>query len=329
METPKMETGMNRPILVCVLFAAATAALGAQEARPSNPYQGTSNPPADDMIVTTSTPQAKPPAGQPMSAQPSAPSPAQAAAQSQAGPQPASADPSIKYPVSGADGTDDGIVLGSPQAPAQPVLVERAFHDEPDGDIVHPHPPRPGELGEGTTIRVRLLDRLSTASSRKGETFSSRVASDVLQGGQVLIPAGAEIDGSVADVSSGHPGGHGTMRLRPETVTLPDGTRYRLYAEVTGAPGSRTKVGDEGTIRPDSRLKRDGIEYGGAVGAGAAAGAMLGGPVGAVTGGLIGAGAVTAHLLISHPQATLEPGAVLLFTLSEPLQMVPASASGN
>lgn len=324
-----METRMNRPILVCALFAAATAAVGAQEASPSNPYQGTSNPPADDMIVTTSTPQAKPPAGKPMSAQPAAPAPAQAPAPPQARPQPASADPSIKHPASGADGTDDGIVLGTPQAPVQPVLAERAYRDDPDGDIVHPHPPRPGELGEGTTIRVRLLDRLSTASSKKGETFSSRVASDVLQGGQVLIPAGAEIDGSVAEVSSGHPGGHGTMRLRPETVTLPDGTRYRLYAEVTGAPGSRTKVGDEGTIRPDSRLKRDGIEYSGAVGAGAAAGAMLGGPVGAVTGGLIGASAVTAHLLINHPQATLEPGDVLLFTLSEPLQMVPASASGN
>ena len=320
---------MNRPILVCVLFAAATAAVGAQEASPSNPYQGTSNPPADDMIVTTSTPQAKPPAGKPMSAQPAAPAPAQAPAQSQARPQPASADPSIKYPASGANGTDDGIVQGMPHASAQPVLAERAYRDDPDGDIVHPRPLRPGELSEGTTIRVRLLDRLTTASSKKGETFSSRVASDVLQGGQVLIPAGAEIDGSVAEVSSGHPGGHGTMRLRPETVTLPDGKRYRLYAEVTGAPGSRTKVGDEGTIRPDSRLKRDGIEYGGAVGAGAAAGAMLGGPVGAVTGGLIGAGAVTAHLLINHPQATLEPGAVLLFTLSEPLQMVPASASGN
>jgi len=329
METPKKETRMNRPILVCVLFAAATAAVGAQEASPSNPYQGTSNPPADDMIVTTSTPQAKPPAGKPMSAQPAAPAPAQAPAQSQARPQPASADPSIKYPASGANGTDDGIVQGMPHASAQPVLAERAYRDDPDGDIVHPRPLRPGELSEGTTIRVRLLDRLTTASSKKGETFSSRVASDVLQGGQVLIPAGAEIDGSVAEVSSGHPGGHGTMRLRPETVTLPDGKRYRLYAEVTGAPGSRTKVGDEGTIRPDSRLKRDGIEYGGAVGAGAAAGAMLGGPVGAVTGGLIGAGAVTAHLLINHPQATLEPGAVLLFTLSEPLQMVPASASGN
>jgi len=321
-----METLMNRSILVCALFAAATAALGAQEASPSNPYQGTSNPPANDMIVTTGTPQAKPPAGQPMSVQPAAPTPAQAPVQPQAGPQPASADPSIKYPD-----PDGGVVQvqQNAPAPAQLALVERAYPDDPDGDIVHPHPLRPGELSEGTTIRVRLLDRLSTSSSEKGEAFRSRVASDVLQGGQVLIPAGAEIDGRVAEVSSGHPGGHGAMRLRPETVTLSDGTRYRLYAEVTGAPGSKTKVGSEGAIRPDSRLKRDGIEYSGAVGAGVVTGAILGGPVGAVTGGLIGAGAVTAHLLISHPQATLEPGAILLFTLSEPLQMVPAGVSGN
>jgi len=42
----------------------------------------------------------------------------------------------------------------------------------------------------------------------------------------VLIPAGAEIDGRVVEVSRGHTGGHGTMRLRPETVILPDGMRY-------------------------------------------------------------------------------------------------------
>jgi hypothetical protein len=48
-----------------------------------------------------------------------------------------------------------------------------------------------------------------------------------------------------------------------------------------------------------------------------------------MTGGLIGAGVVTAHLLISHPQARLDPGTVLIFTLSEPLQMAPAAASGN
>jgi hypothetical protein len=147
----------------------------------------------------------------------------------------------------------------------------------------------------------------------------------VLQGDNVLIPAGTEIDGLVAEVSSGHLGGRGSMRLRPETMILPNGARYQLHADLSGTLGSRTKVGSEGAVLPDSRLKRDGIEYGGAVGAGATTGAIVAGPAGALTGGLIGAGVVTAHLLVSHPQATLEPGTTLEFTLSEPLQITPAS----
>jgi hypothetical protein len=115
------------------------------------------------------------------------------------------------------------------------------------------------------------------------------------------------------------------MYLRPETVILADGTRYQLRATVTGTPGARSKVGSEGAILPASRLKRDGIEYGGAVGAGATTGAILGGPVGALAGTMVGAGVITVHLLVSHPQATLEPGTAMLFTLTEPLQMTPAS----
>ena len=102
-----------------------------------------------------------------------------------------------------------------------------------------------------------------------------------------------------------------------------------LHAQTTGTPGSRTRIGSEGTIAPGSRLKRDGIEYGGAVGAGAVTGAILGGPAGAATGGLIGAGAITVHLLVNHPQATLESGTTIVFTLTEPLDMVPAPSSGN
>jgi hypothetical protein len=297
------------------------AALGAQEASQSSPYEGTSTPPPDNTIVTSRTPHAKPPAGQLM--QPAA-APVQDLAQTPA--QPASADPAMN--ASNPDGGTVAVAQGT-AAPSQPALTQRDYDADPDGDIVHPHPLRPGELPEGATIRVVLLDQLSTTSSEKGEAFRSRVASDVLQGGQVLIPAGAEIDGRLAEVSSGHTGGHGSMLLRPETVILADGTRYQLHAEVSSTPGAKSKVGSEGKILPGSRLKRDGIEYGGAVGAGATTGAIVGGPVGAMTGGLIGAGVVTAHLLISHPQATLEQGAVLIFTLTEPLQMAPASASGN
>lgn len=296
---------MNRSILVCALLFMATAVLGAQDASQASPYQGTSTPPPDDTIVTASTPQAKPPAGQPAT---------QAQPQAQSQPASANSDP-------------DGGAVTAPQnvpAPQEPALTQRRATD-PDGDIVHPHPFRPGELPEGATIRVRLLDRLSTASTEKGEAFHSRVASDVILGGQVLIPAGTEIDGRVVEASSGHAGGHGTMHLRPETLILADGTRYHLRASITGTPGAKSKVGSEGGIVPGSRLKRDGIEYGGAVGAGATTGAIVGGPVGALTGSLIGAGVITAHLLVSHPQATLEPGTAMIFTLTNPLEMVPAS----
>lgn len=300
---------MNRSILVCALLSVATAVLGAQDASQASPYQGTSTPPPDDTIVSTSTPQAKPPAGQPDT---------QAQPQDQSQPASASSDP------------DGGAVVVQPKSPApqEPALTQRVAPD-PDGDMVHPHPFRPGELPEGTTIRVRLLDRLSTVGTEKGEAFHSRVASDVMLGGQVLIPAGTEIDGRVVEVSSGHAGGHGTMHLRPETVILADGTRYHLRASITETPGAKSKVGSEGGIVPGSRLKRDCIEYGGAVGAGATTGAIVGGPVGALTGSLIGAGVITAHLLISHPQATLEPGTAMIFTLTDPLDMVPADASEN
>jgi hypothetical protein len=300
---------MNQPILICAILLAASAALGAQEANQSNPYEGTSTPPPDSTIVTSSTPHAKP-------------SPARVAE-----PAPAPVQEQAASSANDVAASDAATVPVQPRA-AEPTLINRQVAD-PDGDIVHPLPLRPGELPEGATIRVRLLDQLSTSRSEKGEAFRSRVASDVVRDGQVLIPAGAEIDGQIASVSTGHPGGRGSMLLRPETVILADGSRYRLHASLSSTPGAKTKVDSEGAVLPASRIKRDSIEYGGAVGGGATTGAVVGGPVGAMTGGLIGAGVVTAHLLISHPQATLEPGTILVFTLSDRLMMAPASAPGN
>jgi hypothetical protein len=119
------------------------------------------------------------------------------------------------------------------------------------------------------------------------------------------------------------------MRLAPDTVILPNGTRYRLHALLTSTPGSDTRVRGEGEVQPASRLKRDGIEYGGAVGAGAVTGAIVAGPVGALTGSLIGAGAITVHLLVSHPQATLDSGTTLMFMLTDSLYLAPDTVSGN
>jgi hypothetical protein len=323
--------------MICALFLVgalpvAVTAAAAQQASQPDPYEGTSNPPPNDTITTSAPPApVVAPVPKPSPAHPVETQPAPAQYQPpQPQPQPDQQASTVRSALSAPeDGTDNGIVEIAPDPQPQPVLSQRTPAYDPDGDIVHPAPLAPGEVGEGTTIRVRLLDRLSTADSQVGDVFHSRVASDVLQGGQVLIPAGSEIDGKVMDVSTGSFGGHGSLRLNPDTVILPDGSRYRLYAEVSGTPGSNTSVGSEGAINPGSRLKRDGIEYGGGVGAGVVAGAVLGGPVGALTGSLVGAGLVTVHLLTSHPQAHLEEGTVLLFTLTEPLHLEPVRSQGN
>jgi len=311
---------MNRRNLFGLMIASTALSVatmaGAQQGS-GDGYQGVSQPPNDPIVSQQDPPmvQGKPAAGvvaqQPMQT----PMPAQ---------------PQVMY-SDGTVGTDAGIVNPPPQpmsAPQplynRPEVGGSAFVD-PDGDIVHPISARPGELLAGATIRVRLMSRISSAQSEKGEPFRGQVAYDVLQNGRVLIPAGSGIEGRISAVSAGHFGGHGSFRLRPEEVVLPDGSRFQLHAETTGAPGSHTRVGGEGTINAGSRAKKAGIEYGAVVGTGAIAGAVVGGPVGALTGSLIGAGIVTTHLMVDHPQATLEPGSVLLFSLTEPMNLMPAT----
>ena len=99
------------------------------------------------------------------------------------------------------------------------------------------------------------------------------------------------------------------MRLQPE---IGDPARRLAFPSLRSSsparPARNDRVGNEGAVTPGSRLKKAGIEYGGAVGAGAVTGAIIGGPGGALAGTIIGAGVITAHLLINHPQATLDNG---------------------
>ena len=324
---------MNRNLFLSAVMAATVCAAGAQQASPANPYQGVSTPPPDDTIVVTmDQPDAKPPAGK--LAQPQTAATAQRAATTQANLPPANG---MAQTTSGGqwqpgDGTDDGIVktpVAAMPAAGEPTLAQRGMQNDADGDIVHVAPAGPGVLIAGTAIRVQLLNDLSSSLSKAGEPFRSRVATDVVADGQILIPAGSEIDGQVAEASMGGFAGHGTLVLRPEKVVLPNGSAYELHAMVVDAPDSNTTVGPEGEIRPGSRTRRNEIEYGGVVGTGAVTGAMLGGPVGALAGSAVGAGVVTTHLLVSHPQTHLDTGAHLILTLTHPMHLEPATVNGD
>ena len=298
---------MNRhPLRFALLSVAAlvfVANLASSHGQQAEQYQGVSKPPAEQMKTTSDVP-----------ASVAKPSPAVVAA-----PPPSQAE--------GSTMSSDPVVAPASQPTGEQSLTRRQPAADPDGDIVQPRQARPGELLSGSTLKVRLLDRLASRDSQKGEPFHGEVVYDVVQGGQMLIPSGSKVEGKVVMASGGHFGGHGSLRLKPESVTLPDGTQYELRAEVTGTLGSKTRMGSEGAINPGSRTAKDGVEYGAVVGVGATTGAIVAGPVGALAGGLIGAGVVTTHLMVDHPQTTLEAGSIVFFTLTDSLEMTPRQAN--
>jgi hypothetical protein len=312
------------------LIAFATALLAApcvfaqQAQQNSNPYQGVSNPPADDTIVANGddvAPAAKPsPVKTQTPTPPAANTPSAPAATSAPAAQPVSnPDDGIVSSVPASNTTNTAAVTGS--LPAK--LETRPYN--PDEDIVGYVPSPNNELAEGTNIRVRMMDALSTNETSSGSAFRAQVVNDVYKNGKVIIPAGSELRGRVVRVSQGHHfGPAATLRLRPDVIILPDGTAYHLYGQVVGSKAPNTRTDSEGGIQPASHLKKDAIEYGAGAGTGAIVGAKVGGPTGALVGSLIGAGVITVHLLMQHPEVAEVPkGSIVTFSLTEPMDLLP------
>ena len=305
-----------------LLVPAAIAQTAPQQSSPqssSDQMQGVSSPPSDDTI--TASPDAPPPVAKPSAAVPAQPVPAQPAP----APAPAAATPSAP-PENG----DYGVVSSVPAqgntamaAPNDMTLQKRPWN--PDDDIVSMVPSPSNELAEGTNIRVKITEQLSTDQTQNGQPFKGVVTADVYKEGRIIIPTGSELRGRVVGVTQGHHlGPHATLRLRPDMVMLPDGTAYHLYAQVVGTQAPHTRTDSEGGIQPSSDLKKNAVEYGAGVGAGVVVGAKVAGPHGAVVGGLVGAGVVTAHLLIQHPRSAVVPeGSMITFSLTEPMALTP------
>jgi len=279
--------------------------------------QGVSSPPADDSIVTSqdeqraSTPAAKPSPS--IAAKPAAPAPSTTATN-----------------TTPATNPDYGIVTAVPSASASiaapatdTTLSKRPYN--PDEDIVGYVPSPSNELAEGTNIRAKLMDSLSTKETNSGTAFKAQVATDVYKDGRIIIPAGSELRGRVVSVTQGHHfGPSATLRLRPDVVILPDGTAYHLYGQVVESKAPNTRTDSEGGIQPSSHLKKDVIEYGAGAGTGAVVGAKIAGPHGAIIGSLVGAGVITVHLLMQHPEmAEVPAGSVVTFSLTEPMDLMP------
>ncbi len=196
---------------------------------------------------------------------------------------------------------------------------------DPDANIVTTVEERPGEVREGTLLRARVKQRLSTVTTQPGTKFTAELAEPVEKDGRVVLPAGAVLEGRVTEVHGGRRiSGAAMMHLEPRSVTLPDGTQYMIHAQLvdTGQVG-HVKVDNEGTMvrrdHPKETLAAVGLATGGA----AVAGGMIGGGVGAVVGAGIGAGAGAIVWLKEDRQAVLPEDTLLVFSLTEAMPVMP------
>jgi len=188
---------------------------------------------------------------------------------------------------------------------------------------------RAGEIPEGTLVKVKLREDLSTLTTKAGTKFTSEVTEPVMRDGAVIVPVGSVLEGWVTWVRGGKRiGGAAAIHLEPRTITLPDGAQDLLRARVIDTDRwDSTKVDEEGTILRRDTSKKTIAAMSLAVGGPLAAGAVIGGVPGALIGAGVGAGASTVVWLKQDRQTELHKDLVVVFSLTEPMSITPASAA--
>jgi hypothetical protein len=182
-------------------------------------------------------------------------------------------------------------------------------------------------LPEGTSVKAKLQNTLSTFSSKPGDPFTARVTEAVTLDGKTVIPVGATVQGRVTKVSEPRRiAGKPTIGIFPETVVLPNGERYMMNATLvdTSLRGG-TDVNNEGQFKGSGHDRKDLAEVGAGTGGGMLTGGLIGGPAGMLIGGAVGAGATMAHWLGHHRSAMLPAGTELFLELSRPMQISTAA----
>jgi len=164
----------------------------------------------------------------------------------------------------------------------------------------------------GTTLTIRIDQRISVKTSRAGDTFSGEMVLPVLDSdNSVLVPKGAKVAG-VVDVAHrrGHFKGRSLLELRLTSLTM-NGTQYPL--ETRDMADSKKGKG-----------KRSAALIAGGSGLGMLVGGLATGGVGLVVGGLVGGGAGTAVAgLTGNRDIEIPAESIVHFKLADDLVVQP------
>src|SRR5882724_3475799 len=197
-------------------------------------------------------------------------------------------------------------------APAQPAPAPA-----PTAAPAPPPAPKKMTIPSGTTLAIRLVDELDSETAQAGQTFKATLDSPLSVDGEVVVPAGYDVQGHVIDVkSAGKFAGKSLLALQLDRISV--GNRsYNIQTD---------QYRREGSSRGKSTAKK--------VGAGAAIGAIIGGiagggkgaAIGAAAGGGVGGGVQAAT---KSQQIKLPTESVLTFTLQTSVTVTATNEGPN
>jgi hypothetical protein len=158
------------------------------------------------------------------------------------------------------------------------------------------------EIPSGTSIKVRIIDQLSSEESETGDIFHGTLEEPIQVHGKELYPRGADVSGRVSDVRrSGRLSEPGQLDLILTTVSS-----GRVATSVAVQPL---------VIKGESHAKSNVGKIGGGAALGAVIGAIAGRGKGAAIGAGVGGAAGTGAAAATGKRAAIvQPETVLTFT---------------
>ena len=272
---------LNDAMLGMLLIGVVTAAAGCHK------NQSAQSAPAES-AQSAAQPAANPDTGATAAATTPAPAPAAAPASTAPEEARASKRPASHAPASAPSpqpGTAEQATNSAPQAPASVVI--------PDG----------------TALRIRIDQHISTKTSEDGDRFSGTIVQPVSVNGTAVIPAGSIAHGQVVAAERG-----GRFKGRPE---------LKLTLVALDVNGRHYNLDTSSVVRTQNgKGKRTAAFIGGGAGAGMLIGGVASGGVGLLVGGLTGAAAGTMGAAFTgHRDIDIPAETVMTFRLDQPIQL--------
>ena len=153
------------------------------------------------------------------------------------------------------------------------------------------------EVPKGTHVLLRMMNSISTRTAIEGNQVYLQTATPVAVNGQILIPAGTYVQGSVSHARrSGRVKGRAELGVRLETMTFPGGKTLKIAPRLSSVDDGATgqKVDErESQVQAASSKGKDTAQVAITAGSGAAIGALAdrsfkGAGIGAAAGTVVG-----------------------------------------